>query len=584
MERTRFLQHYRVRVRSDGTPYEVDSDGATSYDAIDDRTGEPVTLKLIPADSIDPAAREQLGEQVSAAQKLRHVNIAKVLDFGREGDEFVYISEHLPGETLGAWVRSHGPMPVDAALRVAEQVVSVLSSASFHKLPFPSIQPEEIIVVPGQTPEGTWPLVKLTNFGLPLLKARPELHSTDSSTPEAAVAAEQVEQIAPAEESPPLTKDIRSEIASLGATLYFLLTGVALSTEALKRRPNLAKFPKSLRNLLARMLHPDPDKRPKDLVVLAEMIRECLLRTERRREFADRYGIPYRRTIPQPAEIRSARLVRAALVCAALLLIALLLAPVLLPGTIGKLIHGSRDTKDIGVLVGVPESSPRTAAQNAPMTAASPNASSQPAPAAVASQAPSAAIASQPATAGTLAQQQENTSPAAANQFTVNAAPGSNSPASQDLQQTQTSKPPAQAGVVEASPASSPPTVAQDSSEPETKTTDHAAGTQSSVTREPGSRSERKTAVVSSSRHTRGNSASSEDLPQRRNGSVRARVVGITSDGRLILRLPSGRTAFVAPDSEQGEGTSRRHRRASGGRGEMFGQPPQFEPDDFPND
>src|SRR5881409_1306464 len=179
MERTRFLQHYRVRVRSDGTPYEVDRNGAAvTYEAVDERTAEPVSLKLIPVQSIDAAVREQFEEQISTAQKLRHVNIAKVFDFGREGSDFVYVSEHLPGETLAAWVRGHGPMRADAALRVAEQIVSVLSSASFHKLPYPPVQPQDIIVVPGQTPEGGWPLVKATNFGLAGLKA-----GTDSSPP-----------------------------------------------------------------------------------------------------------------------------------------------------------------------------------------------------------------------------------------------------------------------------------------------------------------------------------------------------------------------------------------------------------------
>jgi hypothetical protein len=71
---------------------------------------------------------------------------------------------------------------------------------------------------------------------------------------------------------------------------------------------------------------------------------------------------------------------------------------------------------------------------------------------------------------------------------------------------------------------------------------------------------------------------------QRGTRSVRARVVGITSDGRLILRLPSGRSAIVAPDSGQGEFVPRRHRRADVDRDEMFAPPPQFEPNYFPYD
>src|SRR5256884_2204259 len=363
MERTIFLQHYRVRLRSDGTPREISRKGAAiTYEAVDERSRDSVDLKLIPLESIDPGVREKLDEQARAAQMLRHVNIAKVYDFGREGGDFVCVSEHLPGETLAAWVAAHGPMPADAVLRVAEQIVSVLSSASFHKLPFPPIQPSDIIVVPGQTPEGSWPLVKLINFGLPALSSGPNVQPEDSKTREQTSSPE---QSASCEQLPHSTRDIRSEIYSLGATLYFLLTGVALSAEELQRPPRFSKFPKPLRTLLARMLHRNPDQRPKDLVVLAEMIRQCLLKIERRRSLADKYGIPYRTTIPQRADAPPKRFLRAALPVAALLLAAAVIAAVLLPEPIGRIMHRVGETKPIGVLIGVPESSPPPAVQNA---------------------------------------------------------------------------------------------------------------------------------------------------------------------------------------------------------------------------
>src|SRR6266705_4072206 len=192
MERTTFLKNYRIRLQYDGTPFTPDIAGpATSYEAVDERTGEPVFVTLITAEGIDPAEREGFEEHVLSAQKLRHVNITKVLDFGREGGDYIYVSERLPGETLSAWVRSHGPMPADAALRVTEQIVSVLSSASFHRLPYPPIQPSDMIVVPGQTPEGSWPLVKLINFGLPTLRAGLELQPESFEAREQAPSAEQ---------------------------------------------------------------------------------------------------------------------------------------------------------------------------------------------------------------------------------------------------------------------------------------------------------------------------------------------------------------------------------------------------------
>src|SRR5437762_6238149 len=410
MERTIFLQHYRVRLRSDGTPREISRKGAAiTYEAVDERSRDSVDLKLIPLESIDPGVREKLDEQARAAQMLRHVNIAKVYDFGREGGDFVCVSEHLPGETLAAWVAAHGPTPADAALRVAEQIVSVLSSASFHRLPYPPIQPSDIIVVPGQTPEGSWPLVKLINFGLPALTSSPKVQAEDSQTREEAPPAE---QFASSEQLPHGTTDVRSEIYSLGATLYFLLTGVALSADALQRPPKFSGFPKALRALLGRMLHRDPDQRPKDLVVLAEMIRACLLKIERRRALADKYGIPYRTTIPRRPEARPARLLRIALPVAALLLATAVIAAVLFSEPIGRIMHGDRETKKVGVLIGVPESSPPQKVQNA----------------------------STPTSPATVASQEANPAVPAQRQPPENVATASNSPqaASPDIQQTQT--------------------------------------------------------------------------------------------------------------------------------------------------
>src|SRR5437763_960068 len=374
MDRTTFLKNYRIRLMYDGSTLEPDRNGpAISYEAADQRTAEPVSVTLIPTESIDPTERQQFEDNVSVAQKLRHANIAKVLDFGREGDDYVYVSERLAGETLASWVRSHGPMPADAALRVGEQIVSVLSSAGFHKLPYPSIRPSDIMLVPGQTAEGTWPLVKVTNLGLPALALQPERQPSELDVP-AKFGSDQ--PVHDQQFSDP-TNDIRSEIYSLGVTLYFLLTGVSLSAEALQRGPKFSGFPKPLRSLLGRLLHRDPDQRPKDLLVLTAMIRESLGKIERRRALSDRYGIPLRTSVPRPREARPRNLARTVAVVGVLVLLAAAIAPVVFPNSIGKLVRDIQKPKQIGVLIGVPDSSP-AASQPRTITQVPPNSSSKP--------------------------------------------------------------------------------------------------------------------------------------------------------------------------------------------------------------
>jgi len=556
MERTTFLKNYRIRLQYDGTPYQPFSAGpATSYEAVDERTGEPVSVTLIPAASIDTAERERFEEHISSAQKLQHANIGSVRDFGREGDDYVYVSERLAGETLASWVRSHGPMPADAALRVGEQIVSVLSSAGFHKLPYPAIRPSNIMLVPGQTAEGTWPLVKVTNFGLPALMPQP----SESDVPGKPASDQGVND----QQFSDPTNDIRPEIYSLGVTLYFLLTGVALSAEALQRGPKFSGFPKPLRVLLGRLLHRHPAQRPKDLLVVTEMIRESLGKIERRRTLSDRYGVPLRTSVPRPREARPRRLVRTAAVVGVLLLLVAAIAPVVFPDSIGKLVRGMQKPKQVGVLVGVPDSSPGA---SQPATQITRNTSTS----------PPAIVSSQPVNPTAPTE-----TPASANAATT-PNPFHVSPA--DVQQAQ---------IASAQPHGPAPTNAAENAAAATPdpaaSTDTAANSSTQPNTEPspatGSRSaaeSKKKSVASIVKSAPSSRSSATDSTRARTHSVRSRVTGITSDGRLILRLPSGRTAIVAPDEQ--ESVPRHRNRVYIDRDQMFGPPPGFGSDYSPDD
>jgi serine/threonine protein kinase len=540
MERTSFLEYYRIRTHRDGSPIELRRSGAAiTYEATDERAGEMVALTVIPIESVDPAAQKQIEEHTRALERLRHVNIVKLLDFGREGENFVCISDYLQGVTLAEWVGHHGPMPADAALRMAEQVVSALSSVNFHKIAFPPIQQSNIILVPGVTPEGTWPLIKLTDLGLPGFTAETAATETrEENFPIPFELANAEPQQRPALEK---TVDFPSQIYSLGAAMYFLLTGLELSTPV--RRRQLRVLPKPLRALLSQMLRRNPDQRPKDPVALAEMIRQCLLKTERRERFARRFGIPFISKIPRSAKRRPERLRRIALAASALIIAAAVIGLFLFPQNIARILGHHREPKTIGVLVGVPESSPTPAVQNAPVPMT-----------------PEAALAQAAQTALPFGQQSQpntSTAPSSAQAVSPNVQP-----------QTPTEQTPNTQPEAMANPANSP------TESPNTVGAVGENSVQANATPQPADTSQ--TSLRSKKKRVASTS-------QGRAGSTRARMIGITSDGRLIYRLPSGRTRVIAPDGAEEESVPRRHRRAFIERDETFMPAQPFEPDFSPD-
>jgi serine/threonine protein kinase len=534
MEQTTFLGHYRISTNYDGAPRELSRAGtAITYKARDNRSGEPVSLKLIPITSLDPEAREQFEEQARTAQQFHHINIVKVLDFGKEAEQFVYVSEYLEGETVDSWIEEHGPMPADAVLRVAAQVVSALSAASIHRLTHRAIQPSNLLIVPGPTAEGGWPFVKLIDVS----SAGPKLHSRPGDAPD--VDSSVAQQFASPEQLQHGTIDFRSAIYSLGATMYFLLTGAAPPAKV--RLRELRRFPKELRGVLAHMLRGNPDERPQDLAALEKEILKCLTKIEKRHAFGRRLGIPLEATTQGKSRISStplAQVVGGIIVFAAVVVVTGLLAAFLLPADINPFRHRTAERQTIGVPIGVPDASP-----SAPL------------------QATNAAplVTNQPATNGSPPSTGASQSPS------LNPEQGQSPPSSQLLA------------------ATTPPSETSQTSGPSTQNTDQAqtdSTARANVAPQPPAANEsssltqkEKAAGLTSNRaHTGQSFLDQRDSPSppRRGRSGHARVVGITSDGKLIFRLPSGRRAIVAPDSDENEFAPGRQRR--------------FTPDESPSD
>src|SRR5947207_8042693 len=122
-----FSENYSVCLNDDGSARALERNGpVVTYKAIGYDSGRAVAMQLIPLASLDEVDRVRFEESARAAQKLDDINIAKIFEVGVKDDHLVFVSEYLEGETAEAWVRSHGPMPSDAVLRIGHQVMNAL--------------------------------------------------------------------------------------------------------------------------------------------------------------------------------------------------------------------------------------------------------------------------------------------------------------------------------------------------------------------------------------------------------------------------------------------------------------------------
>jgi serine/threonine protein kinase len=355
-----FFGKYRIVLDASAMPVELRRSAAgVTCQAQEIESDKDVALELIPAASLKPEAREQIEAEAMAAKQLSHVNIPTLYDFGFEEDDLVYVTEYFDGTTAEAWVTTHGPMPVHAVLNIARQVVSALGAATFHLIVHRSIHPGNLLFVPGQTADGEWPLVKVLNFGrvLPGVFTSGERSVLDKSAPFAS--AEQVKDG---------TVDFRSEIYSLGCTLWSLLTGVSpfnapgkavAATQMASAMKGFGGVPKKIRRLIAEMVSINPDERPLDPVMMTERLQDCLTYVQRRAAIARRFGIPatwQRRRIAQASRLP---IPMKPLAVAAMLLVLAAMAALLLPKSSSpdSLWKRFTDREPIGMPVGVPEAS-----------------------------------------------------------------------------------------------------------------------------------------------------------------------------------------------------------------------------------
>lgn len=175
-----------------------------------------VTLKVL-----EPKFSSNLGEvkdfvhEAREVAHFKHPNVVEIYDIGEANGVFYIAVEHVVGKTLRELVESDGPMPFRRAIKVAEQACEALNAAwEKGQLVHRAISPDTILI----SEEG-W--VKISGFGQAL--------PSDTRTLEAFIKSGLLDGnthfMTPEQALEQTNLDTRTDMYSMGATIYYLLTG-----------------------------------------------------------------------------------------------------------------------------------------------------------------------------------------------------------------------------------------------------------------------------------------------------------------------------------------------------------------------
>ncbi len=259
-------------------PYEIVSPlGAGGMGEVfrgrDTRLDRTVAIKILPPQlSNDPVRKQRFEREAKTISSLNHPHICVLYDVGHQNGMDYLVMECLEGETLAKRLEK-GPIPLEQVLKFGEQIADALDKAHRSGVVHRDLKPGNIML----TPTGA----KLLDFGLakPAVPLMTGATLTAAATPTTPVTQEGTilgtfQYMSP-EQIEGKELDGRSDIFSLGAVLYEMLTGqrafpgksqLSVASAILEKEPapiSVVKplTPPALDHAMRRCLAKDPEER-----------------------------------------------------------------------------------------------------------------------------------------------------------------------------------------------------------------------------------------------------------------------------------------------------------------------------------
>jgi len=299
MGETDRFEHFVIARRGDGSLWELGRGAmGVTYKAFDTNLRADVALKVINSHFLNSeTARQRFLREARAAASLRHPNVATVFHLGNAEGGFYYAMEYVDGETVERRIQREGPLSSDLALRITRQVSRALVAADRQKLVHRDIKPSNLMLVIDDDDDHL--LVKVIDFGL----AKSLVAAVDQSLTISMGGFVGTPHFASPEQLEEKEIDIRSDIYSLGATLWFMLTGrppfqgslISVINQHLSQAlpaEVLAQLHPKIAALLERMLAKRPEDRFQSPTELKRQLDEILSALRGDRESASPGAVP----------------------------------------------------------------------------------------------------------------------------------------------------------------------------------------------------------------------------------------------------------------------------------------------------